>query len=250
MSLPDALLLVAAGLLGGAVNSVAGGGSLIVFPAFLAVGYDKLAANVTNSVAQWPGYAGGVAGFRSELAGQRSRAIRLGSVAVLGAAVGSAVLLVAPPGAFDVVVPFLVLFASVLLAFQPRIATLVGPPQPGQQDARALYPALFLGGVYGGYFGGALGVILIGVLALTVHAPLRRINALKTVLSLIVSTVGVVAFGLFGPVDWAGVAVVAPSTLVGGFLGARVARRLNDRVLRACVVGFGVAVSILLYLRR
>lgn len=250
MTFPDAVLLAVAGLLGGGINSVAGGGSLIVFPAFLAAGYGTLAANVTNSLAQWPGYAGGVAGFRHELAGQRGRTVRLSVVAVLGAAVGCLVLLVAPSTAFDRVVPFLVLLASLLLLVQPRIARLVGPPHPGARDGRALYPVLFVAGAYGGYFGGALGVILIGVLALTVHDELRRINALKTLLSLTVSTVTVVAFGMFGPVHWTGVAVVAPATLVGGFLGARVARRLNDRVLRVFVVAFGVAVSVLLYLRR
>jgi uncharacterized protein len=147
------------------------------------------------------------------------------------------------------VVPFLVLLASLLLLLQPRIARLVGPRDPGAPGGWALYPVLFVAGVYGGYFGGALGVILIGVLALTVQDELRRINALKTLLSLTVSTVTVVAFGVFGPVDWRGVAVVAPATLVGGFLGARVARRLDDRVLRMFVVAFGVAVAVWLYLR-
>jgi Predicted permeases len=245
----DIVLLVVAGLLGGGINSIAGGGSLIVFPAFIATGLPTLAANVTNSVAQWPGYLGGVIGFRGELDGQRGRATRLTVVAGLGSVAGCVVLLAAPSDSFDVVVPFLVLLASLLLAFQPRIARLIGPPKPGAPDSRLIYPILFVSGGYGGYFGGALGVILIGVLALTVHDTLRRINALKTVLSLTASTVTVVAFGIFGPVDWIGVAVVAPATLVGGLLGARVARRLNDRVLRACVVVFGVVVAAYLFTR-
>lgn len=245
----DAVFLAIAGIVGGGINSLAGGGSLIVFPAFIAVGYPTLAANVTNSVAQWPGYVGGVIGFREQLGGQRARAIRLTVVAMAGAVAGSLVLLGLPSDSFDVVVPFLVLMASLLLAAQPRIARLIGPPRANAGENRVIYPVLFLAGAYGGYFGGALGVILIGVLALTVHDTLRRINALKTVLSLTASTVTILLFGLLAPVNWAGVAVVAPATLVGGLLGARVARRLDERVLRACVVIFGVGVSIYLALR-
>ena len=250
MTVSDPLCLIAAGLLGGAVNAVAGGGSLIVFPAYVATGYGTLAANVTNSLAQWPGYLGGVAGFRPDLVGQRRRIVALSGVAAAGAAGGCAVLLLTPAEAFDAVVPFLVLAASLLLALQPRIRRLVRAPEQGGPDNLAvLLPVTFLAGGYGGYFGGALGVILIGVLSLTVHDSIRRINAVKAVLSLVVASVTVVVFGLFGPVNWAGVAVVAPATLVGGYVGARVARRLSDRVLRWCVVVFGVTVAVLLYLR-
>jgi uncharacterized membrane protein YfcA len=103
--------------------------------------------------------------------------------------------------------------------------------------------------VYGGYFGGALGVILLGTLALTLPDPLRRLNALKAVLQLVVSTVTVVAFGLFGPVDWVAVAIIAPAALVGGVLGAKLARRVDDELLRRVVVVFGVAVAVALFLR-
>lgn len=248
MQLTQTLVMAGAGLVGGAVNAVAGGGSLIVFPAFVATGYGTLAANVTNSVALWPGYAGTVAGLHDDLDGQRKRVGALVGVAAGGSATGCAVLLATPASAFDVVVPFLVLAASLLLAFQPRIRKLVRPPQGGD-NLRTLLPVTFLAGTYGGYFGGALGVILIGVLALTVHDTLRRINAAKSVLSLVVATVTVLIFAVFGPVNWAGVATVAPAALVGGYLGARVARRLPDRVLRWCVVVFGVTVAVLLYLR-
>lgn len=250
MSAVQALLLAAAGFLGGAVNAIAGGGSLIVFPALVATGYGPLAANVTNSLAQWPGYLGGVAGFRTEPAGQRRRVRSLSIVGVAGAVVGCAVLLLTPPSTFDAVVPFLVLLASVLLAVQPRIRRLVGTPTAGAPDnVRILFPAMFVAGGYGGYFGGALGVVLIGLLSLTIHDTLRRINALKASLSATVATVTIVIFGLFGPVNWAGVLVVAPMALVGGYTGARVARRLDDRVLRWSVVLFGVTVAVLLYLR-
>jgi hypothetical protein len=250
MDLLDILVLLAAGLAAGTVNAVAGGGSLILFPALVATGYGTLAANVTNSIALWPGYVGGVAGFQRELAGQRARVVSLAVTAALGAVAGCVLLLATPASAFDAVVPFLVLAASLLLAAQPRVSRMVGPPSPDHRaNGKVLYPTVGLAAVYGGYFGGALGVILLGVLALTVHDSLRRLNGLKAALSLVVASVTVVAFGLFGPVDWAAVGLIAPATLVGGFLGAKVARRLNDRVLRWAVVVFGVVVAVLLYLR-
>ena len=250
MQVTDAFLLAGAGLLAGGVNAVAGGGSLILFPALVASGYGTLAANVTNSVALWPGYVGGVAGFRQELAGQRARVVSLAVTAVLGAVVGCVLLLATPASAFDTVVPFLVLAASLLLAAQPRVSRMVGPPNADHRaSGKVLYPTVGLAAVYGGYFGGALGVILLGVLALTVHDSLRRLNGLKAALSLVVASVTVVAFGLFGPVDWAAVALIAPATLVGGFVGAKVARRLDDRALRWAVVVFGVVVAVLLFIR-
>jgi uncharacterized membrane protein YfcA len=237
--------LIVAGLVAGAVNAVAGGGSLLVFPALLAVGFPPLAANVTNSVAQWPGYLGIVAGARAELGGQRRRAVLTSTVAVAGSAVGCVLLLVLPAAVFDAVVPALVLAASVLMALGPWIRRRIGAPEPGSPDRMAiLLPAVFLAAVYGGYFGGALGVILIATLSLLANDSLVRLNGLKGLLSLVIATVTVVVFALRAPVDWLAVALLAPSTLVGGFVGIRVARRLGETVLRWCVVALGFAVGI------
>jgi uncharacterized protein len=240
----DAFLTAGAGLVAGAVNAIAGGGSLLLFPALVAVGYGTLAANVTNSVALWPGYLGGAYGFRKELAGQ-PRVLALSGLAAGGAVLGCVLLLATPEGAFDVVVPFLVLAASLLLALQPRVKKLTG----GRTRPAVLYPAVALASVYGGYFGGALGVILLGTLSLTLPDSLRRLNALKAVLQLVVATVTLVAFGVFGPVDWVAVAVIAPAALVGGVLGAKLASRIDDEVLRRTVVVFGIVVAVVLFLR-
>jgi uncharacterized protein len=247
---PGALVfLLLAGLFAGGVNAVAGGGSLLVFPALLAVGFPPLAANVTNSVAQWPGYLGQVAGARDNLRGQRRRMLLTSAAGTAGSAVGCALLLVLPDAVFDAVVPALVLMASAALALQPRIKQWVGSPEPGAPDRlAALLPAVFLAAIYGGYFGGALGVILIATLSLCAHDRLVRLNALKGVLSLVIATVTVVIFALGAPVDWTAVALVAPTTLIGGFVGARIARRLPESVLRWCVVTLGVAVGIYLLL--
>ncbi len=251
MSATDLLIAAAVAFLAGGVNSIAGGGSLILFPTLVALGLGTVEANVTNSVAQWPGYLGGVAGFRAQYVGQRARLLRLGAVAVLGGTTGCILLLTTPSDAFDVVVPVLVLLASSLLAVQPlvtrrlrRTATDGGTAR----DPRWLYPALFLATTYGGYFGGALGVILVGVLGLALHR-LALANALKSALSAITATVTLVVFGFFGDVHWGVVAVAAPTSLLGGFLGARIATRIPATALRVLIVGFGVAVSIYLFLR-
>jgi uncharacterized membrane protein YfcA len=205
---------------------------------------------VTNSVAQWPGYLGAVVGFRAEYEGQRRRIARFSAIAVVGGATGCVLLLTTPSGAFDVVVPVLVLLASLLLAVQPLLTSRLRRAEDDDRtgDPRWLFVALFLATVYGGYFGGALGVILVGVLGLALRR-LKLANALKSVLSGVTATVTVVIFGIFGPVHWAVVAVAAPTSLLGGFLGARIATRIPATPLRVLIVAFGVGVSIYLFLR-
>jgi uncharacterized protein len=243
------VFLLLAGLVAGAVNAVAGGGSLLVFPALLAVGFAPLPANVTNSVAQWPGYLGIVLGARDELKGQRRRILATSAVAVVGSAVGCVLLLTLPGSVFDAVVPVLVLLASVVLGLSPQIKRWIGAPEPGAPDRTAvLLPAIFLAAVYGGYFGGALGVIVISTLSICAHDTLVRLNALKGLLSLVIASVTVVIFAIDAPVDWLAVVLLAPTTLVGGFLGARLARRLPENVLRWSVVVLGLAVGIYLLL--
>ena len=244
---PHLVLVATAGLLSGAINAVAGGGSLILFPALLATGLTPLQANVTNSMANWPGYCGGVLGFRSELQGQGQRVMTLAGVTLLGSSLGSALLLRLPASAFDLIVPVLVLFASLLLAVQSEVQRRVR--DSGGKQSWQGYLAILAAAVYGGYFGGALGVILLATLSVTVRDSLRRLNALKSVLSLINGTVCALIFAVLGPVDWTAAAVAAPATLVGGYAGARLASRINDKVLRRCIVVFGIGVSIYLAFR-
>ncbi|WP_433026423.1 sulfite exporter TauE/SafE family protein [Actinomycetospora sp. CA-053990] len=252
MSDPSVLqivLLAGLGLLAGAVNAVAGGGSLIVFPALLAVGLPPLPANVTNSVAQWPGYAGSTVNARRELRGQRRRLISTSIVAALGSALGCGLLLILPQSVFDAVVPVLVLLASLTLGAQPWIKKWTGRSERTADNPKVLLPTIFFAAVYGGYFGGALGVVLIAVLSLLAHDTLQRLNAVKVLLSLVTSTVTVILFALFAPVDWLAVLLLAPTTLIGGYLGMAVAKKMPDGVLRWSVVVLGVAVAIYLWLR-
>ncbi|GAA0813267.1 sulfite exporter TauE/SafE family protein [Spirilliplanes yamanashiensis] len=241
------VLLVAAGFGAGVVNAVAGGGSLITFPTLLAVGLPPVAANVTNSVAVCPGYVSSVVGSRADLGRQRALLVRVVPTAVVGGVAGCVLLLATPARAFELVVPFLVLAAAGALAFQERLRALVGHGRV--HGAAALQTIVFVGSVYGGYFGAALGVMLVAALALVLTETLNRVNALKNVLSAVVGVVTVLVFAVFGPVNWVAVAVLAPATVVGGYVGARVARRLPARVLRALIVTFGTTIGLLLLWR-
>ena len=250
MELLDAALLLAAGFGAGVVNALAGGGSLITFPTLVAIGLPPVAANVTNSVAVTPGYLGSVAGSRADLAdlaGRRSLVV-LVPTAAIGSVIGCLVLLTTPERAFEVVVPFLVLGAAALIAFQQRIRAVVlrrrGLSDP--PSAPFLHLTVGLGAVYGGYFGAALGVMLIAGLGLVLGETLAHTNALKNAISAVVALVTVVVFGLFGPVNWVAAAVVAATSLVGGYVGARLARWLPPRWLRAFIVTVGSGVGIVL----
>jgi uncharacterized protein len=246
-------LLAGAALVAGAVNAVAGGGSLLSFPALLAVGYPALTANVTNSVALTPGYFGGTLGYRRELAGQRPRALALGATSALGAVLGAYLLLVSSQELFERIVPFLIFLACGLLAAQTRLARLVRErrqDRPGGGDGHTvpLFAAQFLAAAYGAYFGAGVGIMILAILGIFLADALQRLNALKGLLSLLINVVAAVAFALFAEVSWVAVAIMATASLLGGQLGVVLARRLDDRTLRWLVIAFGVAVGLRLLL--
>jgi uncharacterized membrane protein YfcA len=240
------VLLAGAGLGAGGVNAVAGGGSLISFPALLAAGYPSVTANVTNAVAVLPGYLGGSVAYRAELRGQAARIRAFGLTAGAGAAVGAALLLVSSESVFEAIVPWLILASCALLALQPRAAGWAEAHRHRAGSRAVLHGALFLAAVYGGYFGAGLGIMLLAVLGVFVDDDLQRLNALKGVLSLLIAVVTAVGFALFGPIEWGAAAIVGAASLAGGALGVRVARRLPASALRGLVVAFGTAVAVVL----
>lgn len=248
-------LLLGAGLAAGTVNAIAGGGSLITFPALMATGLGAIPANVTNSVAVFPGYAASVVGSRSDLrdlaAGQRRFLVGLLPTAVLGALIGCVLLLSTPARAFELVVPFLVLGAATVLAFQDRLRQVVGHPQELSPRRRllALHALVGIGTMYGGYFGAALGVMLVAALGLVLPDTLARLSALKNAISALCGLVTVLMFSAFAPVNWAAVGILLPATITGGYLGARLARRLPARALRPVIVAFGVIIGLVLLWR-
>lgn len=247
-SLPagDVVLLIAAGLGAGTVNGVAGGGTLVSFPALLAIGLPPLQANVTSTIGIWPGYLGGVAGFRSEVREQpRARLRTLSGAAAVGAGVGSVLLLVTPVGAFKTLAPYLVLASCLLFALQPLISRWVKERLAPAADGRIGLAAVgtLLGSVYGGYFGAGLGVMLFALLGLTVPDDLVRTNGLRAVLSLVVNCVAAVVFVVAAHVAWPDAGLLAGSSLVGGYFGARLARRLPPMVFRVLVVTLGLVTA-------
>ncbi|WBB79835.1 sulfite exporter TauE/SafE family protein [Micromonospora sp. WMMD882] len=244
MDVSAVLLLLAAGLAAGMVNAAAGGGSLITFPALLAAGLPPVPANVSNSVAVAPGYLASVAGSWRDLPPRRT-VVALVPTAALGTVGGTLLLLNTPARAFELVVPFLVLGATAVLAFQGPLRRLVGHPRDVGLRRRVvtLQAMVLVGSVYGGYFGAALGVMLVAGLALVRDDPLVRVTALKNLLSAVVGVTTLVVFAVFGPVDWVAVAVVAPATLVGGYAGARLVRRLPAVALRTLIVVFGTVIG-------
>jgi uncharacterized membrane protein YfcA len=245
-------LLAGASLVAGAVNAVAGGGSLISFPALLAVGYPALTANVTNTVALCPGYVGGTLGYRRELEGQRRRGVVLGLLSVVGALLGSWLLVVSSPELFETIVPWLIFLACGLLAAQPRLAAALrrrreagdGAPQGRMARWGPLIGAQFVAAVYGAYFGAGVGIMMLAILGIFVADSLQRLNALKGLLSLVINVIAAVFFAFLADVAWVAVGVMAVTAPIGGQLGVLAARRLNDKVLRWIVVAFGVIVGL------
>jgi uncharacterized membrane protein YfcA len=246
LSAAELVFLGAAALAAGAVNAVAGGGSLLSFPALLAVGYPSVAANVTNLVALVPGYVAGTAAYRHELAGQRARLRDLGLTSAVGAAAGTVILLLGPDSAFEAAVPFLILLACALLAAQPVLAHAVRRRRGG---TRGLHLSVLAATVYGGYFGAGLGIMLLAALGAFLEEDLQRLNALKGALSLVVAVVAAISVGLFGPVAWGPALLMGATSVVGGWVGAKLAQRLPAAVLRWGIVAFGTVLAIVLLLR-
>jgi uncharacterized membrane protein YfcA len=246
------VVLGLAGFLGGAVNSIAGGGSLISFPALLAVGYPGLTANMTNTVALWPGYSGGALAYRRELEGQRSRVTALAATCMVGGVIGSVLLLTTPAGVFKRAVPWLILLACAVFALQPVVTRMIARNDTPSKQHRSvgLHAGLLFAAVYGAYFGAGCGIVLLALLGVAIPDTLQRLNGLKQVLSVLINSVAVVAYGLFGPVAWTAVAIMAVASLAGGRLGGSFARRLNPTVLRVVVLLFGLTAGGILLARQ
>jgi uncharacterized protein len=238
--------ILLAGVAAGTINTVVGSGTLITFPTLLAFGVPPVTANVSNTIGLVPGSASGAWGYRRELAGQRSRLLRLGSASLLGGLAGAVLLLWLPSEAFDTIVPALILLGVALVVLGPRIGRWVavrhehlgGLPDHG---AAWVWPAVLLAGVYGGYFGAAQGVLLMAILGIGLDDALQRHNATKNVLALLVNGVAAVLFAFVAPdVDWLVAGLIAVGAVVGGQIGAHVGRRIPDGLLRAVIVVVGL----------
>jgi hypothetical protein len=238
----EIIAIAVAGMAAGTINTIVGSGTLITFPVLLAFGYAPVTANVSNTIGLVPGSVSGAIGYRRELAGQRGRVLRFGTMSVLGGVTGAVLLLVLPASAFKDVVPGFIAIALVLAILQPALnRRLAGHVASGALRVKLLLPvAIYITGVYGGYFGAGQGIILISILGVTLPQSLHDSNALKNVLAGLVNGVAGVYFIVAAHVEWGPAAIIAVSSIVGAQLGARYGRRLPPDALRALIVIVGL----------
>lgn len=234
-----------AGLLAGAVNAIAGAGSLITFPTLVGVGLSPLSANVTNCIGVVSGNLSGTWGFRRELSGQERRLALIAPPAVAGSVLGAVLLLSLPAHTFAMVAPVLLAVGSLITLGQPLIARRVGQART-RRNAAALAAGVAVVAVYGGYFGSGIGVLFIALLTVFIADALPRLNASKTVLQAISNGVAGVLFAFLAPVRWWLVLTLALSTAAGGPVGARLSLRIPAPALRAVIGALGLVSAVLL----
>lgn len=238
----ESILLIAAAFGAGILNTVAGGGTFLTFPALVFTGMPPVMANATSTVAVFPGYLGGAFGFRSELAGfDRRRLLRLVIITLVGGLVGSSLLLVSSNEAFSMVVPFLLLGATLAFLFGDRVRQWAAAKARDVSSERA--SGLFAVALYGGYFNGGLGIVLLALFSLWGMTDLNRMNALKSGLSFLLSAISVAVFAVAGLVAWPQAFIMMLAATAGGYAGAPLARALPKPVVRGVIatVGFGMS---------
>ena len=236
-----------AAIVAGALNSAAGGGSFVSFPALLLIGLPPIAANATNNAAMWIGSTGSIGGFREDLHLERTDAIPPIVVGAIGAAIGGVLLLRTPEAAFQRAVPYLLAFATIVFAVSPWLR---GSTTSGNPSGRAatLTP-LFCVAVYGGYFGAGIGIMILALLAATTSLAIPRMNALKNFLTFFINGTAVIPFAIAHAIVWPIALVMAVGAVGGAYGGARIVRRLPPVVVRAIVIAIGAGMSLYFFIR-
>jgi hypothetical protein len=247
--------LFVAAVVAGAINSVAGGGSLISFPSLVAFGQPAILANATNTAALWPGTLSSAVAYRRDTLFHRDLLLTLLVPSMVGGLLGAVVLVITPPELFDHVVPFLVLFATLLFAMRDVIARWTNAAADGEEHVTTAGRAWgflfqFLVATYGGYFGAGIGILMLGSLSVMGLRDIHRMNGLKTVLGTLINVIAFAFFALKGLVVWNLALLMAVGAIAGGWIGARTARRMDQRWLRAFIIAVGVVVSVWLFARR
>jgi uncharacterized membrane protein YfcA len=244
-------LLFVAAAIGGAINSVAGGGSFVAFPALLFAGVPAVPANATNTIALWPGSVASAVAYRRELRDVRRELVPLGAASLVGGVAGSILLLRTSDHTFVLLIPWLLLFATMLFSFGGEVTRRLRTGADGRTQASlgvAIAAQLFIG-VYGGYFGGGIGIMMLAVLSLLGMTDIHRMNSLKAVLGTLVNGVAVVAFVIAGAVAWAPGAVMIVGGVVGGYAGAAIARQVDPGLVRKLVLAVAWSMTGYFFLR-
>lgn len=251
MPITDLAVLAVASFLAGIVNAVAGGGTLITFPALTALGVPALIANVTNTIALCPGYLGGALAQRKELAGQKKILWMLLPVSLAGGIAGGFLLLQTGEKSFRELVPWLILFATVLMIFQPRIRRWIGQLQEGtHRTIRHFWLIVFIlpATIYGGYFGAGVSVIIIAILGVVINDTINRLNALKQAMAFVINVATACFFIFSATFNWTVVVVMAAGSVLGGIAGGKLAGRIKPELLRWTIIVIGFTVSILYFI--
>jgi hypothetical protein len=248
-------IIVIAAFAAGAINSIAGGGTLLSFPALVWIGVNPVMANATNTFALWPGSFAAMVGFRRELGNVRRWLLLLTIPALLGGATGGVLLLHTSMATFTRLVPFLILGATLLLAGQELITRRLGLVAHAHENPSAGWITVvvifqFLVGIYGGYFGAGIGILILAALGLIGLTDMHEMNGLKNLLAICINGVAAIYFAWSGAVLWKDGFIMAAAAIIGGYLGARVARRLGRTFVRRSVVVIGLAMGIALFFKR
>ncbi|MDE3089714.1 MAG: sulfite exporter TauE/SafE family protein [Chloroflexota bacterium] len=248
--------LFVAGMVAGVMNSVAGGGSLVSFPMLVAFGEPAILANATNTAAMWPGSLSSALAYSRDTQPNRALVLTLVLPSAIGGLLGAFALVVTPPDLFDRVVPFLVLFATLLFASRGLIDRLIKRDPNPESEERVTFLGRIWGflfqlfvATYGGYFGAGIGILMLGSLSIMGFTDIHRMNALKTILATLINLLAFFFFAAKGLVVWHLAILMAIGAIIGGYGGARLARRIDQRVLHAFVIGVGLFVSVWLFTR-
>lgn len=243
----QSVLLIGIGLIGGVWNAIAGGATLFTFPALMAVGLPPVVANATNYLALLPSNAAALPAYREELRGLGRTLLPLLIVSGLGAICGSLLLLVSNPDLFVILIPFLILLATILFAsgdaLRRRLLSIAGDTK----GSTLIYVALFVCSIYGGYFGAGLGIILLAIAQIMGFSDFHVANSIKNLLATSFTLLSIVVFGIGGLIAWPEAMTMMIGSTLGGYLGGRFAKRVNQSVLRGLVIGFGVLLSLVYF---
>jgi uncharacterized membrane protein YfcA len=253
MSLSNKILMVAAAFAAGVINSIAGGGTLITFPVLIWLGLDPKVANATSTVALWPGLFGGLFGYRRELENSSTILVRLGLTSVIGGAVGACLLIWTPSPTFARLVPFLILFATLLFMAQGsinrrlRLEPIVAEPKASWWLGAIVFQ--FFSAMYGGYFGAGNGILMLAAMGLLGLHDIHRANGIKNFLGICINSIAVVSFAVSHLVAWPEALLMAGAALMGGYFGAHIAVRVAQAVIRRAIVVIGFVITFVMVWR-
>jgi len=250
----NAIVIFVAATLAGALNSVAGGGSFLSYPALVFSGVPLINANTTSTIALWPGTVASVGAYRKEIAAERTGIWPLLVASLLGGTLGAIILLQTPQNTFAKLLPFLLLLATLLFAFSKRINTYVrgaisGKSMPQSTVRIAVIGLQFVIAVYGGFFGGGIGIMMLAAFGLLGMDNIHRMNGIKTLMATVINGVAVLAFVLAGTIYWPQALIMVVGAIIGGFGGATYAQRINPQRVRQFVIVVGCVMTVIFFVR-